>query len=82
MIPPLPKSLPEIELAALFQNPGPAWRGKPFWSWNGRLDKDELLRQVDVMKTMGFGGDVEFCARPDTMSVVPVYHAETGVITA
>ncbi len=32
--------------------------------------------------TMGFGDDVEFCARPDTMSVVPVYHAETGVITA
>ncbi len=39
-----------------FKNPGPAWRGKPFWSWNGTLQKDELLRQIDVMKQMGLGG--------------------------
>ena len=39
-----------------FKNPGPAWRGKPFWSWNGTLEKDELLRQIDVMKEMGLGG--------------------------
>ncbi len=40
----------------LFDNPGNAWRGKPFWSWNGKLDKDELLRQIGVVKNMGFGG--------------------------
>lgn len=39
-----------------FKNPGNAYRGKPFWSWNGKLEKKELLRQIDVMKTMGFGG--------------------------
>ena len=39
-----------------FKNPTPEYRGKPFWSWNGRLEKDELLRQVHVMKEMGFGG--------------------------
>jgi hypothetical protein len=39
-----------------FKNPGVEWRGKPFWSWNGKLDKDELLRQIDVMKQMGMGG--------------------------
>ena len=39
-----------------FQNPSSKWRGKPFWSWNGKLDKDELLRQIDVMKEMGMGG--------------------------
>ncbi len=39
-----------------FKHPGIAWRGKPFWSWNGKLEKDELLRQIDVMKEMGFGG--------------------------
>ena len=44
------------ELFSQFQNPGPAWRGKPFWAWNGRLDKTELLRQVHVMKEMGLGG--------------------------
>ena len=39
-----------------FKNPGNEWRGKPFWSWNGKLEKDELLRQIDVMKDMGMGG--------------------------
>lgn len=39
-----------------FRNPGVEWRGKPFWSWNGKLEKDELLRQINVMKDMGMGG--------------------------
>ncbi len=30
--------------------------GAPFWSWNGHLRKDELLRQIDVMQTMGMSG--------------------------
>ena len=32
------------------------YKGKPFWSWNGELERDELLRQTSVMKEMGFGG--------------------------
>ena len=40
----------------LFQNPGSEYRGTPFWAWNCRLEKDELLRQLEVMKKMGFGG--------------------------
>lgn len=39
-----------------FQNPGAEWRGKPFWSWNGELEKDELIRQSHVLGEMGFGG--------------------------
>ena len=39
-----------------FQKPGAAWRGKPFWSWNGELEKDELIRQSHVLGEMGFGG--------------------------
>jgi len=39
-----------------FKNPGSAWRGKPFWSWNGKLEAKELLRQIHIMKEMGFGG--------------------------
>ncbi len=39
-----------------FLNPGVEWRGKPFWSWNGKLEKDELLRQIDMLKEMGMGG--------------------------
>ena len=39
-----------------FLSPGPETRGKPFWSWNGKLDREEVLRQVHVMKAMGMGG--------------------------
>ena len=42
--------------ADLFRSPTSEYRGAPFWAWNCRLEKDELLRQLDVMKEMGFGG--------------------------
>ena len=44
------------ELIKLFENPTNEYRGKPFWSWNGELDKEELLRQLSVIKEMGLGG--------------------------
>ena len=44
------------ELYSLFKTPDNSFRGMPFWAWNGELEKDELLRQVEVMKEMGFGG--------------------------
>lgn len=40
----------------LFQNPTAEYRGTPFWSWNTKLEKDQLLRQIDQLKSMGFGG--------------------------
>ncbi len=43
-------------LEQLFAAPGNEWRAKPFWSWNGELEKNELIRQVSVMKDMGWGG--------------------------
>jgi len=39
-----------------FRNPSSAYRGKPFWAWNGELEPDELRRQIRVMKAMGLGG--------------------------
>lgn len=39
-----------------FSTPGPAFRGRPFWAWNGSLEEPELLRQVGVLQEMGFGG--------------------------
>ncbi|MCK5806467.1 MAG: hypothetical protein KAI66_26785, partial [Lentisphaeria bacterium] len=33
-----------------------AYRGKPFWAWNGKLDPRELRRQLRVLKEMGLGG--------------------------
>ena len=44
------------ELYGTFASPGAEWRGKPFWSWNGELREEELIRQVGVMKEMGLGG--------------------------
>ncbi|MBU9735858.1 hypothetical protein [Diplocloster agilis] len=40
----------------LFRNPTKEYRGAPFWSWNCRLDQEELLRQIDILHEMGFGG--------------------------
>ena len=39
-----------------FVSPGAEYRGKPFWSWNGELREEELIRQAEVMKEMGLGG--------------------------
>lgn len=47
--------------------PGAAYRAKPFWSWNGDLEEKELLRQIDALKEMGFGGYF--------------MHSRTGLIT-
>ncbi|MDQ2799314.1 MAG: hypothetical protein M3Y13_06690, partial [Armatimonadota bacterium] len=43
-------------LSSQFQNPSAAYRGKPFWSWNGELQEEELIRQIHVMHDMGLGG--------------------------
>lgn len=45
-----------LERQRLFQKPSREYRGKPFWSWNGKLEEKELKRQINVMKGMGFGG--------------------------
>ena len=39
-----------------FQNPTSEYRGAPFWAWNNKLDRDQLLRQIDYFKQMGMGG--------------------------
>ena len=40
----------------LFKAPTSEYRGTPFWSWNCKLDKEELFRQIEELKEMGFGG--------------------------
>ena len=40
----------------LFKNPTSEYRGTPFWAWNDKLEKDELIRQIGELKEMGFGG--------------------------
>lgn len=41
---------------SLFQKPTVEYRGCPLWAWNSRLDKDQLLRQIDHLEAMGMGG--------------------------
>lgn len=40
----------------LFENPTAPYRSAPFWAWNCRLDKEQLKRQLECLKEMGFGG--------------------------
>ncbi len=44
------------EATAAFNNPPNLYRGAPFWSWNNKLDVEQLCRQIDVFKKMGLGG--------------------------
>lgn len=44
------------EIQKMFLNPSNEYRAKPFWAWNGDLKEEELKRQIDAMKDMGFGG--------------------------
>jgi hypothetical protein len=44
------------DLKSLFKKPSTWYRGAPFWSWNDRLEVDELVRQVHDMKAHGMGG--------------------------
>jgi hypothetical protein len=39
-----------------FRNPGSEYRAAPFWAWNNKLDKDELVWQIDQLKKLGYGG--------------------------
>ena len=37
-------------------DPGPDFRGTPFWAWNARLDPDECRAQIRAFREMGLGG--------------------------
>ena len=50
------KEIPKDTWQHLFQNPTAEYRATPFWAWNCKLEEEELLRQIDVFKEMGFGG--------------------------
>ena len=39
-----------------YKNPPARFRGAPFWSWNGKLDREQLLRQIGYFREMGMGG--------------------------
>ncbi len=43
-------------LVSQFRNPPSEYRGAPFWAWNGKMEPDELRRQIRLMHRMGLGG--------------------------
>lgn len=40
----------------LFRNPAAEYRGIPFWSWNCKVTRERIDRDLAVFKEMGFGG--------------------------
>ncbi|NIA21386.1 MAG: hypothetical protein GWP05_05330 [Anaerolineaceae bacterium] len=44
------------KLLAEFADPPSEYRGATFWAWNGKLDPEELRRQIRIMQRMGLGG--------------------------
>lgn len=44
------------ELIQKLQNPPREYRSIPFWSWNDKLDPDQMRWQIDEMKKAGVGG--------------------------
>ncbi|KAF8847655.1 hypothetical protein BDZ45DRAFT_811420 [Acephala macrosclerotiorum] len=56
---PNPRSFPRASEPfdqTLFKNPSNEYRGAPLWSWNTKLDREQLLRQIDHLAAMGMGG--------------------------
>ena len=51
-----PKSQEPSLSEELFRYPTSEYRATPFWAWNCRLEKEELLRQLEIFKKMGMGG--------------------------
>jgi hypothetical protein len=39
-----------------FRNPTSEYRAAPFWAWNNKLDKDDLVWQIEQLKKLGYGG--------------------------
>lgn len=40
----------------LFKNPTSEYRGTPFWSWNCKVNKDDIDHTLEDLKAMGMGG--------------------------
>ncbi|KAH8761352.1 family 2 glycoside hydrolase [Hyaloscypha sp. PMI_1271] len=57
--PPNPRSFPRASEPfdqALFLRPSSEYRGAPLWTRNKKLDREQLLRQIDHLAEMGMGG--------------------------
>lgn len=46
---------PELD-PDVFRHPPSEYRGTPLWSWNTKLDQEQLMQQIEILKGMGMGG--------------------------
>ena len=51
-----PKNQSEKLDRELFKMPTSEYRAAPFWSWNCELKPEILMKEIEYMKQMGFGG--------------------------
>ncbi len=45
-----------MDIQKQWKEPEAWYRSFPFWAWNGRLEKEELIWQIRLMKEAGVGG--------------------------
>ena len=45
-----------MQISAELKNPGLQYRPVPFWSWNDKLEPQELRSQINLMHEAGLGG--------------------------
>ena len=50
------KNVEKVLSEQLFRHPTSEYRAAPFWSWNTKLEKNQLMEQIEHFKDMGFGG--------------------------
>ena len=51
-----PKNKAEKLDKKLFENPSSEYRAAPFWAWNCDMTPELLVKEIEYMKEMGFGG--------------------------
>lgn len=51
-----PKNKSERLDPELFKNPTSEYRAAPFWAWNCDMTPELLVKEIEYMKEMGFGG--------------------------
>ena len=66
-------SVQDFDLYETFKNPGAQYRPFVRWWWNGlKIDKDEIVRELDLMKEIGIGGveinSIRFPAGSDSLN--------------
>lgn len=76
-----PKSQTTSMDPQVFTEPGPEYRGAPFWAWNTKLDQTMLIKQIHYFKEMGMGGfHIHVRIGLDTPYLGPTFMADVKAV--